>query len=159
MVPATCGATWVWQPLYSRQVHFFPEHYTAAFLRCKPISVCRQSKLPQWQQRPRRGSSFQGGVPQLRKKKQATGASLHFREVIKRLRNFLADYNIQLVRYLGTRMLETMPLQCITATGFSRPRHQPAQARVTKAVASCQKSALGRQADHSRQQFACVVEL
>ena len=76
MVPATCGATWVWQPLYSRQVRFFPEHYTAAFLRCKPISVCRQSKLPQWQQRPRRGSSFQGGVPQLRKKKQATGASL-----------------------------------------------------------------------------------
>ncbi len=89
----------------------FSVKYVAAFLRRKPVPVCRQSKLPYWQQLPCRGSSFQGVVPQLRNKKQATGASLHLREVMKRLRNYLADYNIQLVRYLCTRILETMPLQ------------------------------------------------
>ncbi len=51
-------------------------HYTAALLRRKPIPVCRQSK--HWQQLPRRGSSFRGGLPQLRNNKQASGASLHF---------------------------------------------------------------------------------
>ncbi len=65
-----------------------------AFLCRKPISVCKQSKLPHWQQLSRRGSSFQGRLPQLRNNKQAKGASLHLRKVMKRLRKFLADYNL-----------------------------------------------------------------
>jgi len=59
----------------------------------------------------------------------------------------------------GTRIFKAELLQPNRATVLSRPRHQPAQARAAEAVASCQKSALGRQADHSQQRFACVVEL
>ena len=67
---------------------YFPVHHTSAFLRRKPVPPCRRSKFTLRQQLPRRGSSFQGGVPQLRSNKQATGALLHFRMGLKRLRNF-----------------------------------------------------------------------
>ena len=63
------------------------------------------------QQLPRRGSSFQDGVPKLRSNKQPTGALLHLRMALKRLRNFPTDYNKQPVRHLGTRILETMLLR------------------------------------------------
>ena len=86
-------------------------HYTAALLRRKPIPVCRQSKLPLWQQVPRRGSSFHGGVPQLRNNKQASGASLHLHLELKRLQALHADRNIEPVRYSGTRIPENMMLQ------------------------------------------------
>ncbi len=66
----------------------FPVHHTSASLRRKPVPPCRRSKFTLRQQLPRRGSSFQGGVPQLRSNKQATGALLHFRMGLKRLRNF-----------------------------------------------------------------------
>jgi len=67
--------------------------YTAAFLRRKPIPVCRESKLPHWQQLRRRGSSFSGRVPQLRNNKHATGASLYLVLDFKLLRQLHADYN------------------------------------------------------------------
>ncbi len=75
------------------------------------MPVCRQSKFARWQQLPRRGSSLQGGVPQLRSNKQANGALLRLRMDLKRLRDFHTDYNIQLVCYIGIRILETMLLQ------------------------------------------------
>jgi len=58
-----------------------------------------------------------------------------------------------------SRTLKTVLLQAKRATAPGRPRHQPAQARNAEAVASCQKPAFGRQADHSQQWSACVVEL
>jgi len=70
---------------------------------------------------------------------------------MKRLKKFLADYNIKLVLCFGTRILETVPMQSITEAGHSRPRHQPAQARVAEAVVPRQKSAFGRQADQNQQ--------
>jgi len=92
MATGGCCPTWVWHHSTAGSCSFLPEHDTVAFLCRKPISVCKQSKLPHWQQLSRRGSSFQGRLPQLRNNKQAKGASLHLRKAMKR--KFLADYNL-----------------------------------------------------------------
>ena len=62
----------------------------------------------------RNGNYYRAVVPAFKEgwnNKQANGASLHLRVNLKRRRNFHIDYNIQLVRYVDTRVLETMPLQ------------------------------------------------
>ncbi|KAA6420544.1 MAG: hypothetical protein FRX49_09705 [Trebouxia sp. A1-2] len=59
----------------------------------------------------------------------------------------------------GTRVLKIVLLQSSKNTVLSRPRHQPTETRVAETVASCQESAPGRQAYHSQQRSACVVEL
>jgi len=73
--------------------------YRAALLRRKPIPVCRQPKLPHLQQGPRRGSSFHGGVPELRYNKQAYGASLHVHLDLMRLKALIAGCNTEPVHY------------------------------------------------------------
>ncbi|KAL0019408.1 hypothetical protein WJX77_010423 [Trebouxia sp. C0004] len=59
----------------------------------------------------------------------------------------------------GNWILRTVLLRPTTETVFIRPRHQPAEARAAEAVAPCQESAPGGQADHNRQRSACVVDL
>ncbi|DBA66766.1 TPA: hypothetical protein ACH3X2_001912 [Trebouxia sp. C0005] len=59
----------------------------------------------------------------------------------------------------GIWVLKIVLLQSSKNTVLSRPRHQPTETRVAETVASCQESAPGRQAYHSQQRSACVVEL